>query len=304
MEWFGHVQTRRIVLDEKLSLAIMLREAKDRRISFGEYCLQEQARQMEIDEDIIYERMANIINVMRESVEFGLSGIKSVGGLVGGAAKFLNDFEANNNKIFIGDTIYCAVKYAIAVAEANAAMGRVVAAPTAGSSGVVPAVLFSLEKSMAFSNEVLIRGLVTAGTIGMVIASRASLSGAAGGCQAECGSAAAMAAGAAVDMLGGSTLQIGHAVAIALKNMLGLVCDPVAGLVEVPCVKRNAGAAGQALIAAQLALAGVESFIPVDEVIDAMQSVGVSMHCSLKETAQGGLAVTPTALEWAKKLFG
>jgi L-serine dehydratase len=138
----------------------------------------------------------------------------------------------------------------------------------------------------------------------MVIASRASLSGAAGGCQAECGSAGAMAAGAIVSILGGTPDQIGHAVAITLKNMLGLVCDPVAGLVEVPCVKRNAGAVAQAAAAAQMALAGIESVIPVDEVIDAMDSVGNSMHCSLKETAQGGLAITPTALALTEKIFG
>jgi L-serine dehydratase len=183
-------------------------------------------------------------------------------------------------------------------------MGRIVAAPTAGASGTLPAVLFSLAKARGFSQSELAKSLVVAGAIGMVIASRASLSGAAGGCQAECGSAGAMAAGAAVELYGGSPEQVGEAVALTLKNMLGLVCDPVAGLVEVPCVKRNAGAAAQAMVAAEMSLAGIRSVIPVDEVIDAMAAVGAAMPCSLKETAQGGLAATPTAQEWTRKLFG
>ena len=193
--------------------------------------------------------------------------------------------------------------YAMAVAEANAAMGRIVAVPTAGASGVLPGVFFALKKHYNLSDQVLAEGLVVAGGIGLVIADRASLAGATGGCQAECGSAAAMAAGAAVAMLGGSPVQIGHAVSIVFKNVLGLVCDPVAGLVEVPCIKRNGSCALQALAAAELALAGIESFIPADEAIDAMKSVGDSLPCALKETAGGGMATTPTALAWAKTYF-
>ena len=167
----------------------------------------------------------------------------------------------------------------------------------------MPGVLFSLQKNYNLSDEELAEGLAVAGSIGLVIANRSSLSGAMGGCQAECGSAAAMAAGAAVDLLGGSPQQVGHAVAITIKNLLGLVCDPVAGLVEVPCIKRNAGAVAQALTAVEMSLAGIASFIPADEVIDAMKEVGDRMPCSLKETAGGGLASTPTALAWAEKYF-
>ena len=179
-------------------------------------------------------------------------------------------------------------------------MGRIVAAPTAGAAGVLPGVLLALKKHCNLTEEQLARALVVAGQIGLVIAARASLAGAVGGCQAECGSAAAMAAGAAVDALGGTPAQAGTAVSIVFKNMLGLVCDPVAGLVEVPCIKRNGGAAVQALLAAEMALAGIGSFIPADEAIDAMKWVGDSMPCALRETAGGGLAQTPTALAWAK----
>ena len=193
---------------------------------------------------------------------------------------------------------------AIAVGEANASMGKIVAAPTAGASGIIPAVLFTLQEQLDLNDSQLIKGLIVAGGIGLVIASRASLAGAIGGCQAECGSGAAMAAGMAVYLAGGSNAQIANAVAITLKNMLGLVCDPVAGLVEVPCIKRNAGATAQALVSAELALLDIVSVIPVDEVIDAMKQVGDALPCSLRETAQGGLAITPTALKLNKQIFG
>ena len=197
-----------------------------------------------------------------------------------------------------------AATYALAANEANAAMGRICAAPTAGSSGVLPGVLFAIAEECSIAEDRLGLALVAAGSIGMVIASRASLSGAEGGCQAECGSAAAMAAGAAVDLLGGSPDQVGHAVALALKNLLGLVCDPVAGLVEVPCVKRNAGAAMIALLAAEMALAGIESAIPVDEVMDAMAEIGHALPETLRETGQGGLAGTPTGRAYKERIFG
>jgi L-serine dehydratase len=196
-----------------------------------------------------------------------------------------------------------AVTYALAAAEANAAMGRIVAAPTAGASGILPGVLMSLKEHCGVSREKLVEGLVIAGVIGEVIASRASIAGATGGCQAECGSGAAMAAGAVVFIFGGNGKQIGDAVSIVFKNMLGLVCDPVAGLVEVPCIKRNAGSVVQCLLAAELALAGVGSFIPADEAIDAMDKVGRALPYGLRETAEGGLAVTPTAKTWTEEYF-
>jgi L-serine dehydratase len=191
----------------------------------------------------------------------------------------------------------------MAVNEVNAGMGCIVATPTAGSAGILPAVLLTLQEARGFGDEALVNALFTASGIGAVIFRRASVSGAAGGCQAETGSAAAMAAGAAVELLGGNPRQSAQAVAITMKNMLGLVCDPVAGLVEVPCVKRNAAGAAQCFIAVDLALAGVESVIPPDEVIDAMASIGRRMDERFKETAQGGLAATPTGRKLAEMVW-
>ncbi|MDF2568513.1 MAG: sdhA 1 [Sporomusa sp.] len=289
---------------DKLSLQEWTQAAEIQSVSFADFCVEFQSRQMELSVDEVISRMEAILTVMKESIDAGLKGPRSKGGLVGGDAQKLQHFCREQKKTLMGSFVSKAVAYSMAVGEANAAMGRIVAAPTAGSSGVLPAILFSLKEECGLSQLELAKGLVVAGAIGMVIASRASLAGAAGGCQAECGSAGAMAAGAMVSLLGGTPSQAGHAVAITIKNMLGLVCDPVAGLVEVPCVKRNAGAVAQAIIAAEMALAGIESVIPVDEVIDAMDSVGQSMHCSLKETAQGGLAITPTGLALTEKIFG
>ncbi|AIF52311.1 L-serine ammonia-lyase, iron-sulfur-dependent, subunit alpha [Pelosinus sp. UFO1] len=291
-------------MEEKLSLQEWIELATQDHQSFGDFCIAAQVKQLEIEEAVLMGRMEEMLQVMQQSIEMGLTGVKSMGGLVGGNGKKIESYrEAFADKSIVGSAMSKAIMIALAVGEANASMGRIVAVPTAGASGTLPAVLFSLAEARNFSMAELAKALVVAGAIGMVIASRASLSGAEGGCQAECGSAAAMAAGAAVELYGGTPNQVGQAVAMTLKNMLGLVCDPVAGLVEVPCVKRNAGAAAQAMVAAEMALAGVESVIPVDEVIDAMASVGNSMSCSLKETAQGGLAVSPTGLAWAEKLF-
>lgn len=288
----------------KLSLAEWISTAEMQRTNFADFCLDFQAKNMDIAPDEVTARMEAMLLVMEESIAAGLKGPRSKGGLIGGDAKKLQGYLKSYGSSMMGSFLAKAVTYSLAVGEANAAMGRIVAAPTAGSSGVLPAILITLKEELGLNQAELAKGLIVAGAIGMVIASRASLAGAQGGCQAECGSAGAMAAGAMTTLLGGSPKQAGHAVAITLKNMLGLVCDPVAGLVEVPCVKRNAGAVAQAVVAAELALAGIESVIPVDEVIDAMDSVGQSMHCSLKETAQGGLAVTPTALAYTNKIFG
>ena len=291
-------------MDEKLSLQEWIGLAEEKNISFGDFCMEFQANELEITKEELLQRMEDILTVMEESIEIGLSGIKSMGGLVGGNGKRMEEhYRQNKGESIVGSNVSKAIIIALAIGEANASMGRIVAAPTAGASGTLPAVLFSLAEARNISRPDLAKALVVAGVIGMVIASRATLSGAAGGCQAECGSAGAMAAGAAVELYGGSPRQVGQGVAMTLKNMLGLVCDPVAGLVEVPCVKRNAGAAAVAMTAAEMALAGIESAIPVDEVIDAMSAVGNAMSCTLKETAQGGLAVSPTGLEWAKKIF-
>ena len=212
-----------------------------------------------------------------------------------GSAKKLKEYMetiqagGNSRPALLGPVAGSAVTYALAAAEANAAMGRIVAAPTAGASGILPGVLMSLKEHCGVSREKLVEGLVIAGVIGEVIASRASIAGATGGCQAECGSGAAMAAGAVVYIFGGNGKQIGD--------------DPVAGLVEVPCIKRNAGSVVQCLLAAELALAGVGSFIPADEAIDAMDKVGRALPYGLRETAEGGLAVTPTAKAWTEEYF-
>lgn len=283
-----------------LSLQKWIEAAEEWQIPFDEYLIDFNMRQMDCSEEDLLNKMDVMLKVMEKSIEQGMRGEKSHSGLTGGSAKILGEVKDDS---LLGDLGHKAVTYAMAVGECNAAMGRIVAAPTAGASGVLPGVFFALKECRCLTDEELKRGLVVAGSIGLVIADRASLAGATGGCQAECGSAAAMAAGAAVSMLGGTPKQIGDAVAIVFKNVLGLVCDPVAGLVEVPCIKRNGACALQALLAAELALAGVGSFIPADETIDAMKSVGDSLPCALKETAKGGMAITPSALTWAKEYF-
>jgi L-serine dehydratase len=197
----------------------------------------------------------------------------------------------------VGGVLARAVATALAVAEANAAMGRIVAAPTGGASGVLPGVLLALAEDRSLGDEALVDALFAASAIGAVMASRTNLSGAAAGCQAEIGAAAAMAAAATAELLGGSPAQSGHAASLALQGQLGLVCDPVGGLVEVPCVARNATAVGVALTASEMALAGVEFPIPFDQVADALASVGRALPVTLRETALGGLAATPAAKE-------
>ncbi|MEN6429779.1 MAG: L-serine ammonia-lyase, iron-sulfur-dependent, subunit alpha, partial [Coriobacteriales bacterium] len=211
-------------------------------------------------------------------------------GLVGGDARRVSVSAPR----LAGDTFTDVIARAMAVAEVNACMGRVVAAPTGGASGVLPAVITTMATRLGSPPDALVDALATAAAIGGVIAARATLSGAAGGCQAETGSAAAMAAAAAVEMAGGTPEQAGHAAAFAIQGLMGLVCDPIGGLVEVPCVARNATGAAISLAAVELALAGVEFPVPLDEVIDAMGQVGRSIPPSLRETARGGLAATPT----------
>lgn len=289
-------------MDSKLSLQHWIDEASGHAVTFGDYCLKTQAEELEMPGEQVLGRMEKALEVMAEAVKHGLEGKHSRSGLVGDEGRKMQSvLDERPEGYLLGATVSQAIMMSLAAAGSNACMGRIVAAPTAGSSGVLPGVLFALGNAFGFDRKELAKSLVVAGCIGRVIASRATLSGAEGGCQAECGAAAAMAAGAAVDLCGGTPDQVGHAVAITLKNMLGLVCDPVAGLVEVPCVKRNAGAAAQALVAAEMALCGISSAIPVDEVIDAMASVGHSMPCTLKETALGGLAATRTGRRLAEK---
>ncbi|MEH6992083.1 L-serine ammonia-lyase, iron-sulfur-dependent, subunit alpha [Neobacillus drentensis] len=243
------------------------------------------------------------LKVMEEAVERGIKGVKSHSGLTGGDAVLMQKYIEKGN-FLSGKTVLDAVSKAVATNEVNAAMGTICATPTAGSAGVVPGTLFAVKEKLNPTREEMIAFLFTAGAFGFVVANNASISGAAGGCQAEVGSASGMAAAAIVELAGGSPEQCAEAMAITLKNMLGLVCDPVAGLVEVPCVKRNAMGAANAMVAADMALAGITSRIPCDEVIDAMYKIGLTMPTALKETAQGGLAATPTGRELEAKIFG
>lgn len=268
--------------------------ASERDRPIWEIIIEAEMQESELEREEIMKKMRERLEVMREAVERGLENdFESVGGLSGGDA----DRLSRSDEFLGSDLTRKTAEAALATAEVNAGMGRIVAGPTAGASGIVPAVVLSLAGEKNLSEEIQIRGLLTAGGLGSIVASEATLSGAAGGCQAECGVGSAMAAGAAVAMLEGSTEQIFNAFALALKNLLGLVCDPVAGLVEVPCVKRNAFAATHALTAASLALAGVESVIPADEVVEAMAQIGDMLPCSLKETAEAGLADTETGRE-------
>lgn len=251
----------------------------------------------------IMKQMDRNLTVMEEAVEKGLKGVRSTSGLTGGDAVLIQNYMKKGNTLS-GELLLDAVSKAVATNEVNAAMGTICATPTAGSAGVVPGTLFAVIHKLNPTREQMINYLFTSGAFGFVVANNASISGAAGGCQAEVGSAAGMAAAAITEMAGGTPQQCSEAFAITLKNMLGLVCDPVAGLVEVPCVKRNAMGAANALVAADMALAGVTSRIPCDEVIDAMYKIGQTMPTALKETAQGGLAATPTGRWLEAKIFG
>ena len=286
------------------SVAELVNEAEKRGLKLSELVLKSQAQIAERTEAEMFAQMARSLEVMKESVQEGMSKDKrSASGLTGGDAYKMNEALLGGNTI-AGPFFGRAMVKAIAVAQTNACMGRIVASPTAGSCGILPAALLTLQEERNIPDKDLIMALFTASAIGIVIATNASVAGAAGGCQAECGAASAMAAAALVELCGGTPKQAEHACAIALKNILGLACDPVAGLVEIPCIKRNAGGVGNALVAAELALAGVESHIPADEVIVAMKKVGDMMSPTLKETAEGGLAVTPTGKKLCEKVFG
>lgn len=255
------------------------------------------------ERDEVLRLMTRNLEVMKASVVMGLDESKSRSGLTGGDATKLHKY-IQSGKALSDYTVLTAAKNAIAVNEYNAKMGLVCATPTAGSAGCLPAVLTSAIEKLELTETQQLDFLLTAGAFGLVIANNASISGAEGGCQAEVGSAAAMSAAALVLAAGGTPLQASQAICFVIKNMLGLICDPVAGLVEVPCVKRNAMGASYAFIAADMALAGIESKIPVDEVIDAMYQVGVSMPTAFRETAEGGLATTPTGRKLSKEIFG
>ena len=259
---------------------------------FWRVVLATDMEEREVTEAASMERMRFTWQAMLDSVESYQGERRSVSGLVGGDGARVRDYAAKE-KTLSGDYLTEVIATALSVGESNACMCKIVAAPTAGACGVLPAVLVPLYKQGNIEEEDILKALYVASGIGAVIAFRACIAGAAGGCQAEIGSASAMAAGALTALRGGDAEQIGNAVAMALKNLMGLVCDPVAGLVEVPCVKRNVVGAVNAISCADMALAGVTSRIPVDQVIDCMGDVGRRMPVEFRETALGGLAVTP-----------
>ena len=272
--------------------------AKDRDLA--DVFLETDEQEHAVPRDQILEALRKRRAVMRDCVERGKNGGLSMGKLVGNEAKLLNE-AFQNGKTFLDPLTVKAELYALSVMGENSRMGVIVAAPTAGAGGVVPGMLLALEEERKIDQEKTVRALVVAGGIGSIIALTANISGAAGGCQNEVGVASSMGAAGVAYMMGGSTRQSIHAAALALKNTLGLVCDPVGGLVEVPCVKRNALFAVHGLTAAQLALAGIESVIPMDEIVEAMVRIGRALPRGLKETAEGGLATTVTGCEIGRR---
>lgn len=278
------------------NIAEILEKAGDGPISRA--ALQWQCGESGRTQEQVLCHMHKALEVMRQSVTDGLRPVlRSASGRVGGQAALL--YQGGKEDVF--GLMGLATSYALAVAESNACMGRIVAAPTAGSCGILPGVLLALAEYKGLSDDALVRGLLTAAAIGRAIALGATLAGAEGGCQAECGSAAAMAAAAACELLGGSAAQAADAAAFSLMNLMGLVCDPVGGLVEIPCVYRNVGGVSIALSSAQMALSGVVCPIPCDEVIGAMKDVGDSMPPSLRETGEGGCAACPSMCRKAAK---
>ncbi|EOB7027259.1 L-serine ammonia-lyase, iron-sulfur-dependent, subunit alpha [Staphylococcus aureus] len=279
--------------------------AVENNMSFADIMVKEEMELSGKSRDEVRAQMKQNLDIMRDAVIKGTTGdgVESVTGYTGHDAAKLRDYNETHHALS-GYEMIDAVKGAIATNEVNAAMGIICATPTAGSSGTIPGALFKLEKTHDLTEEQMIDFLFTSALFGRVVANNASVAGATGGCQAEVGSASAMAAAAAVAIFGGSPEASGHAMALAISNLLGLVCDPVAGLVEIPCVMRNAIGSGNALISADLALAGIESRIPVDEVIEAMDKVGRNLPASLRETGLGGLAGTPTGEAIKRKIFG
>lgn len=281
------------------SLADAIRDAESRRITLAQLALETEARDSGREVADIREALGRALAVMKHAVGQGMTGeLRSSSGLVGGDAAKLRQGPPGP---LAGTPFRDVLARALAVQEVNAAMGVIVAAPTAGGAGVLPAVLTGLQAARGLADDAVVDALAVAGLIGAVVADRASLSGAEGGCQAETGAAAGMAAGAATEMLGGTPTQVGHAVALAQQGTLGLVCDPLGGLVELPCVFRNATGAAIALAAIEMALAGITFIIPADEVIDTMGEIGRSMDVRYRETAGGGLAATPTGRQLAKE---
>ena len=274
---------------------------QQKNLPFWKVVMQDDRQERNVSEEESFGMMRSMYQAMREADQSYSPELRSASGMAGGDGAMLEQFRKQENRL-IGDFLTEVMEKAVKMAESNACMKRIVAAPTAGSCGVIPAVLLTYEKQKEAGEDRMTEALFVAAGIGEVIAASASISGAEGGCQAEIGSASAMAAGAVTYLEGGNTEEILHAAALALKNMLGLTCDPVAGLVEVPCIKRNVSGAVNAVVSSQMALAGIRSVIPPDEVIDSMRRIGKLLPGCLRETSQDGLATTPTAQKIGKQL--
>lgn len=285
------------------SLEEIVKTERESGKPFWKIVQEDDCRERGVEAGQAFKEMRGMYLAMQEADRSYDGTLKSASGLVGTDGEKMR-LAREKEMLLCGSFIGKVMEKALKMGESNACMKRIVAAPTAGSCGVVPAVFLTLQEERGFSEKQMVEALYVAAGIGGVIASRAFLAGAAGGCQAEIGSASAMAAGGAAYLMGGGAEQIAHAAALALKNLLGLACDPVAGLVEVPCVKRNVMGAVNALTSADMVAAGITSRIPPDEVIDAMRSIGRSMNEDIRETGKGGLAGTPTGAAIKERMAG
>lgn len=283
------------------SIKQLLEEEKKQNKPLWKIILEDDIRERNSSESDSAARMWRLWEAMKEASSSYNGNIHSASGLACGNGKVMSEY-IKSGKSICGDFIGSVITEALSMSESNACMRRIVASPTAGSCGILPAVLIPYSRRFNVSDDTIVKSLYIASGLGAVIAARAGISGAEGGCQAEIGTACAMASATLVFLHGGSSEQSVNALALALKSLMGLVCDPVAGLVEVPCIKRNAAGAVNAITCADMALAGVKSAIPADEVIDAMREVGEAMPLTLRETGLGGLAVTPTGIKIAEKI--
>ena len=287
------------------SIEALVADAQLKQLPISELMVEQEMATSHRSREEIWEHMRRNYRVMKDAVEKGLTGdgVFSPTGLTGGEAVKLQRYR-QKGKTLSGNDLLLAVENAIATNEVNASLGIICATPTAGSSGTLPGVMFGIKDKLELSEDQMVQMLFCASGFGMVVANQAMISGAAGGCQAEVGSASGMAAAAAVEIAGGSPNEASEAFAMAISNLLGLVCDPVAGLVEIPCVKRNAIGAANALLCADMGLAGLTNKIPADDVIDAMRRVGKSLPPSLRETGLGGLAATREGMKLKMQIFG
>ena len=282
----------------------LIKICEENSISLSEYAIRREMEDKDISREDVFLKMKKTLDAMRNGANNAREKeVFSVSGLIGGDAYKLQKYLEKGNSLS-GDTMILAMAMALSSSEVNASMGKIVACPTAGSCGILPAAILTAGEKLKKNDEELIKALFASAAVGMIIGRNATFAGAEGGCQAECGSAAAMASAAIVEMMGGTPKMSLDAGAIVFKNILGLVCDPVAGLVEIPCAKRNSSGAISALCTADLVMAGIESKIPFDDALSAMYKVGRSLPAALRETGLGGVAATKTGIELRKKVFG